>query len=108
MRFIVSRSPQSACSNSMPSGRFRRSPPIMLSQPSTWSPLLVNASARWLPRKPATPETKTFNSEGSGSSKYGGNCPDEDAHIEPERPLLNVLTIEVNDILKVENVAAAA
>src|SRR4051812_22360214 len=108
--FIASTSPQSASVKSMPSGRFCKSPPIMLSQPTTRSPLWVNASARWLPRKPATPEMKTFilELEGAGTPQDRWNGSEKYADIEPERPLLDVLPVKVDDVLEVEHFAPSA
>src|SRR5438270_1056729 len=82
----------------------------MLSQPTTSSPECVNASARWLPRKPATPEMKTFICwlEGSSAPQDRRDRAEKDADIEPEGPLLNVLPVEEDDILEVDHLAASA
>src|SRR5450759_4050926 len=102
---MASTSPQSASSNWIPSGRSWRSPPIMLSQPTTACPRWMNATERSLPRNPATPETKTFMyffslgdsnsgcSESSSPPQHGGYRSEQDAHVQPEGPLLNILPV---------------
>src|SRR5450759_2760698 len=42
-----------------------------------------------------------------GTPEHRGDCSEKNADVEPERPLLDVLPIEVDHILKVEHFAAA-
>src|SRR5215210_6851537 len=68
----------------------------------------MNASARWLPRNPAAPDTNTFMLESARATQYRGNRSEKNADIQPERPLLDVLPVEEYHILEIENFAPPA
>ena len=51
---------------------------------------------------------KTFKSESPRSANNRWNCSEEDIYVEPERPLLDVLPVKIDDILEVQDLAAAA
>src|SRR5215208_2299113 len=44
--------------------------------------------------------------ECSGAAQYRGDRAHQDAHVEPERPLLNILAVEVDHVLEIEHLAA--
>src|SRR5690242_17870317 len=68
----------------------------------------------------STPTPRTFTRRrpdlaavGSSSvrtvaAEYGGDRPQHDADVEPDRPVLDVLAIEANDFLEVDDAAPAA
>src|SRR5450759_59546 len=47
-------------------------------------------------------------SESSGPPQHGGYRSEQDAHVQPEGPLLNILPIEIDDILEIQHLAPSA